>query len=123
MDKNLVDEKFLEYSTLDKIRSLFELFHELKNGCSINKILGVKRNVIVDKIISKLEEILKVLDQSTDQKNKEELKGECFEAIDVNDYIIISSWLLELIEQDFYEHFSSLSLLKDYIKILNKYKV
>jgi hypothetical protein len=120
MDKFFVDDKFLEYSTLDKIRSLLELFNELKNQCTDkNKVSVFKRNVLVTKIIKNLEDTLKKIDL-TDVK--EDSLGECFEAINFNDYIVISTWLVELIEQDFYDQINSISLLKDYLKILYKYK-
>jgi hypothetical protein len=118
MDKYLIDEKFLEYSTIDKIKSLLELLKELKGQCT-DKIKVGKRNVIVNKIIIRLEQTLNQLDLSD---NKDEIKGECFEAINFNDYVFISTWLIELIEQDFYEQINSITLIKDYLKILYKYK-
>lgn len=121
IDRNLVDEKFLEYSTLDKFKSLLELFNEAKSQCSNkNKVLIFKRNVVIDKIVKTLEEVIKKLD--IEDQNEEKLKGECFEAINFNDYIYISTWLIELIEQDFYEHVNSITILKEYLKVLFKYK-
>ncbi len=59
MDK-FINEKFIDYSTLDKIKILLELFNDLKSQFTSENKTGIfKKNVVIDKIIKILEETLK----------------------------------------------------------------